>query len=169
IRYKERLEENRFSIERSDNVIVNQQREIDQLKQQLEQLGQEKQDLVVKQQRVVDIQMETVESDKVRLLQCENDELLNKLVSTESKIRQLINESNDYKLKLNSKQMEINSLKFDLENFKHDETILKDQQQEKNELEPIIKQRDQYYAELCKMRDDGNVLKQQMIESFQLK
>ncbi|CAF0933456.1 unnamed protein product [Adineta ricciae] len=88
------------------------------------------------------------------------------------KIKQLQGELDDYKLKLNSKQMEFNSLKFDYDNLQHDmndrlslltKTVPNDQ------LNQITLERDQYLAELMKLKNELPELKQQMIDSFQLK
>ena len=81
-------------------------------------------------------------------------------------------ELDDYKLKLNSKQMEFNSLKFDYDNLQQDmndrlslltKTVPNDQ------LNQVTVERDQYLAELMKLKNDLPELKQQMIDSFQLK
>ena len=81
------------------------------------------------------------------------------------KIKQLETELHDYKLKINSKQMEINSLKFDYDNLKQEINDNLSTEQ----LNKIIFERNYYLNEFNKLKMEISEQKQQIIDNFQKK
>ncbi len=93
-------------------------------------------------------------------------------IDDDRKSKQLQNELDDYKLKLTSKQMEINSLKFDYDNLKqemNDRLSLLATNISTEQLNKVISERDQYLNQVNKLKAELPELKVQMIESFQTK
>ena len=88
------------------------------------------------------------------------------------KVKQIQNELDDYKLKLTSKQIEINTLKFDLDHLKqemNDRLSLLTTNFSTEQMNQVLSERDQHLNELTKLRSELPELKQQMIDSFQTK
>ena len=75
-------------------------------------------------------------------------------------------------MKLNSKQIEVNSLKFDYDNLKqemNDRLSLLTPNISNEELKKLLSERDQYLQELTTVKNQLPELKQRMIENFQTK
>lgn len=88
------------------------------------------------------------------------------------KMKQIQNELDDYKLKVTSKQIEINTLKFDLDQLKqemNDRLSLLNTNISTEQMSKVLGEREEYLNELSKLRSELPELKQQMIDSFQTK
>lgn len=87
-------------------------------------------------------------------------------------MKQLQNEIEDYKLKLSSKQIELNTIKFDFDHLKqemNDRLSLLNANVSTEEMNKVLAERDLYFNELSKLKSEIPDLKQQLIESFQNK